>query len=128
MRRWLEKLFGIDKFRKGLETDQENYRRMIEEAEVFRHQYENQIKDLSGLMDILNKGKIGADVAFGNHSRSWAIVCLGTTKEAVYFYQFPDDKSTLRDINHFLRSVAVPAGMDRRNMTIDCPYGYDFRF
>lgn len=125
IKKWLERLFGIDKLRKEMEEDHEKYQLTLQQAESFREEYEKQIKDLRRLMAILDRGKIGVDLAF-NKDRSWAIVCLGKTPEAVYFYQFPD--ANIMEINRFLREVARPTGMGRRNMTVDCPYGYNFTF
>lgn len=122
IKKWLERLFGIDKLRKELEEDRKKYQLVLQQAESFRGEYEKQIKDLRRLMAILDRGKIGVDLAF-NEDRSWAIVCLGKTPEAVYFYQFPD--ANIMEINRFLREVARPAGMRRRNMTIDCPFESD---
>lgn len=144
---WIEHLFGIDMIKKRLEEKelyfltkikelndinedfQKKYRQLqshVDEAVVFEKVYESKVKDLQDLMSVLNKGKIGMDVAFGPNSRSWAIVCLGKTKEAVHFYQFPD--SEMKDLNMFLRDFSRNANIDRKNQIIDCPFGSNIFF
>lgn len=138
--KWIERLFGIDEIKKNLEEKaneltntnqhfQRKYAQLQEKtnsAALFEAEYKSKVKDLQELMSILNKSKIGMDVAFGPHSRSWAIVCLGKTKEAVHFYQFPD--ADMRDLDLFLKNFTRSVGSGRKNQIVDYPFGSEIFF
>lgn len=115
LRRNLEKeIKEVKQIKSQLYNDHQEFRESLKMIDEFKK-----------LNNVLKEGRIGADMAFGPHSRSWAIVCLGKHPDAVYFYQFPDG-SYAKDLNDFLKRFNRT--IDRDNIMIDCPYGTEKLF
>lgn len=109
--KWLEHLFGIDALKQDLLQSHQKW------LEVHKKDFER----INKVTKILEDARVASDVAF-NRDRSWAVICLGGHRDAVYFYQLSDN--SIREIQEFLKLMQP----DPRKRLIDCPYGMDYRF
>lgn len=119
--KWLEHLFRIDVLKQDLISEKE---RLSESYLLHQRWLEVHKKDferINKVTKILEDARVASDVAF-NRDRSWAVICLGGHRDAVYFYQLSDNN--IREIQEFLRLMQP----DPRKRLIDCPYGMDYRF
>lgn len=119
IKRWfvarLERLFGIDHIKTRLDAYETVMQIALGNAIKYEEECKAKIERYERIAALLDNARVGTDIAF-NQDRSWAVVCLAGKKDGVYFYQFPDNN--IEEIRRFL------SDFNRRNRTIDCPYGF----